>query len=76
MTTGEEQESKQLKEMVAKACLTLGDHFDSVVIIATKQYGDDYVRYTSTNGSSYATYGAVKEYALMRDEQYKKRALE
>lgn len=43
----------------------LGEHFDSVIIIATKTYnGDESVRHKASSGNLHACYGAIKEWII------------
>jgi hypothetical protein len=65
MSSEDEKESDRLQEMLEKDVARIGEHFDSVIIIATKNYnGEDFVRHKAACGSVYANYGAAREWVL------------
>jgi hypothetical protein len=68
----DERHSDELTEMLDKSAKQLGEHFDSVIIIATNSYnGDDFVRYKAASGSVFANYGATREWLLAYEERIK-----
>jgi hypothetical protein len=72
MSNEDEKQSDELQEMLQKAATQLGEHFESVIVIATKTYnGDDFVRHKASSGSIYANYGAAKEWVISYEEKIK-----
>lgn len=71
MTDAEDKDADSLELMLQSAVDKLGEHFDSVQIIATKEYQKgDYVRFNSGSGPYYSRIGSVREFVEV--EQYKK----
>lgn len=71
MTEENEKDADALHEMVKVTADKLGEHFDSVIVIATKDYNysGNYVRFSSNSGSYHASLGAVHEYLACQDER-------
>lgn len=71
MSPDQENDADSLHEMIKTAAAQLGEHFDSVQIISTKQYGetDEYVRFAAGSGNYYACYGSVKEWVECMEEK-------
>lgn len=67
------QNANNLEEQLNLVASQLGEHFDSVQIIASKQYGesDEYVRFSAGSGNYYARLGSTKEYIIAKDEELK-----
>lgn len=57
--------------LVKSAALRLSEHFDSVLIFATKMKGGEVVSFERSEGNWYASYGLVREWQLRKDEQAK-----
>lgn len=70
MTPTEEKEFDDLNDLAKKHANELGEHFDSVVIICTKQFGysKKHGRVTACSGSDYASMAAAREWCLCNDE--------
>jgi hypothetical protein len=59
-------------EIVKKACLSLGEHFDSVHIFATRHEPatlDGTVTVAYGSGNWFARYGQIQEWMIKQDEQ-------
>ncbi|HYE29921.1 MAG TPA: hypothetical protein VEH27_00705 [Methylomirabilota bacterium] len=71
MSPEDEKESDDLHDKLKLAAATLGEHFDSVQIIATKHYGatEEYMRFCASSGNLYANLGAVKEWIISQDQR-------
>jgi hypothetical protein len=72
VSDADEKQSDEHQEMLQKAASQLGEHFESVIIIATNTYnGDEFVRHKASAGSIYANYGAVREWMMAYEEKIK-----
>jgi epoxyqueuosine reductase QueG len=71
MSNEDEKRSDELQEMLQNEVNKIGEHFDSVIVIATNSYGDDYVRHKASSGSIYTNYGAAKEWVIAYEEKIK-----
>lgn len=71
MCPEDEKRSDDLQEMLQKEVDRIGEHFDSIIIIATNTYGDEFVRHKASSGSIYANYGAAREWLLAYEEKIK-----
>lgn len=70
MTNGDDKDADDLQELLKKNAQQLGEHFESVVIIATKTYsGDDHVRFKASSGNHYANVGSVREWLVFQEEK-------
>lgn len=70
MTESEEKEFDDLNAMAREHADKLGEHFDSVLIICTKQFGfsKKHGRVTACSGSDYASMAAAREWCMCNDE--------
>ena len=70
MTESESKEYDDLHEMLKATAEKVGEHFDSVVIICTKQFGysRQHGRLVACSGSDYASMAAAREWVLCNDE--------
>lgn len=72
MSEADEKQSDEHQDMLQKAASQLGEHFESVIIIATNTYnGEDFVRHKASSGSIYTNYGVTKEWVLAYEEKIK-----
>lgn len=71
MSEDDEKRSDALQEMLQKSANDLGEHFESVIIIATNSYDENYVRHKASSGSIYANYGAAREWVISYEEKVK-----
>lgn len=69
MSPEDNKRSDDLQEMLQREADRIGEHFESVIIIATNIYGDDAVRHKASSGSIYANYGATKEWVISYEEK-------
>lgn len=73
MTEEQEKDADRIQELLQTSAAQLGEHFDSVQIIATKQYSesDEHVRFSSRSGPFYSCYGSVKEWIICKEEDWR-----
>jgi hypothetical protein len=70
MSPEDDKVADELHAMMKTASAQLGEHCDSVIIIATKTFnGDDFVKLKASSGSIFTNYGAVKEWLIRYEEQ-------
>jgi hypothetical protein len=71
MTEEDEKDSDMLVALIQAQADRLGEHFDSVQIIATKIYSgnDDYVRFNAGNGNYYARLGSTDEWVRVQKQK-------
>jgi hypothetical protein len=73
MSPEDEKRSDDLQEMLQREADRIGEHFDSVIIIATNNYGEDSVRHKASSGSIFTNYGATKEWVITYEEKIRAR---
>ena len=74
MTDGEKRE---MKEIVDRAASQLSEHFDSVLILVTKNTEDgngNTAGYEAGRGNFYAQLGQVREWLAMQDQYQRNEA--
>lgn len=66
----DEQENDELQEMIGDAAARLGEHFESVLILATRtavnEKGRNGVIFSASSGSVFACDGAAASYVAKR----------
>lgn len=54
---------------VVDSCVAvMSEHFDSVLVLATRRHPDGTSTFTRTGGNFYASYGVAREWLLKHDE--------
>lgn len=62
------EEDTKLADMVQKAAKDLGEHFDSVRIVATRHVDDQSRVYSFGAGCRFAQHGCVRDWLIRSDE--------